>query len=92
MPLPLISARLPSALKKSVICTAYPSADSYQQTIGTDAAATVAALRQGRQVIDLRVEHDEEVVAESVVFGECDVLMRRVLPPRSVPPRRPDRE
>ena len=44
-----------------------------QQAVGADAAAAVAhAPRQRRQVVDMRVEHDEEVVAQPVVLGECE--------------------
>ena len=78
MPLPLISARPPSALNR-IICAAYPSADS--PTIRPSAPMPRRRSHTRRassaRSVDRRVERDEEVVAEPVVLGERE-LGRRV--------------
>ena len=78
MPLPLISARLPSALNSSIITSvrsppAWTRRDP-QQAVGADAAMAVAqrarASRAGDGAGAVEVEQDEEVVAEAVVLGQ----------------------
>ena len=50
----------------------------HQQSIGADAAPTIAqAPGEGRQIVDVRVEHDEEVVAQSVMFRQFEVCHAR---------------
>ena len=78
MPLPLISARLPSAFH-SVMTTSTPAGSARDGRRGSArrrrcpaavAQGTSAVAVHGDGAVDL-VEHDEEVVAEAVVLGEA---------------------
>ena len=78
MPLPLISARPPSALNSCIVTsrrpspTADPGGDP-QEAVGADAAMAIADGARGRtrhRAGAVQIEQDEEVVAEAVVLGQ----------------------
>ncbi len=71
MPLPLISARLPSALYSDHRRGEPVGGLADEQPVGADAPCAVAhAAGERGEIVDTGVEHDEEVVAEAVVLGQ----------------------